>query len=615
MTGRTRRAAGLDQRAAYEQFGGRCPVCGAPLGDTVPVDARSGRFLSPPCFQLDIGPSDASDHYAWRLTVIGINYPPATSTAPRFVEHEVEYVYVICGDGHIFPRSAPGLHHNSPAADASRRVDRWNMVAAVGALASGKTYLLIRMLSQELANTRNIWPENNSSRVRRHQLNPLEQVPLDLRSAEYSRTVSELRPMQPTSAEETRPAALLETLLPDVLEAVRETIRLTVVDGEQRAERWGMGFRQPLVIRTTSGTRVTWTGIADLPGELFTPDIGPRDHAMTPGRTRERAMLRSFDALIWVIDPAVSAAALDKLASDPQQSGRDEYDRILDGSLRPGTTRVDSRNRVRAGREQTQFEIGRTLTLRDSSYVSEHGRPLEMLVAVSKCDLIHAALRKQRPLDGLGEPGLVQYGVAAYLASVARRWAAMDLVADEQSRQLLHYLLPSATVQPDVRDRRVMQVADGLLKHYSNEDAFWQLVHGGARDTVRIPGSGDMALSGVRIDVLSIGEHQDQSTQPGAGERMLIRDLVMSAVGCGVAYGLGHDAALHHLFMLENQRIRFFLCSPLATVPVSRAERIAGDAAVYHLEPLEPDERFPRMGDRSAALIQLLLASLRKARA
>ncbi|MEV8510755.1 hypothetical protein [Dactylosporangium sp. NPDC051484] len=594
----------IELGAIFEQFGGRCPVCGAALGEAVPIDRVTGRFESPPCFLLEIGPSDGAAGHSWRVSVVGANFPPARSTIPRFVESEVEYVYVLCGDGHIFPQSAPAFYRRGQDRDVRKRVDRWNMVAAVGALASGKTYLLIRMLNQELSNTQNNFPQHNGGRVERHQLNPLEQIPFDLRSAEYNRTVSELRPMQPTSAEETRPAFLLTTRVPEAVDAIRTLIRRTVLDGDRRADRWGRGFRQPLVIRTTSSKRVTWTGIADLPGELFSSD---------PGSASERAMLRAFDALVWVIDPAVAAGALDKMARDPINDDAD-YASVLDGSLRPGTTAVEDTRQVRADRQRDQFEIGRSLTLIDNDYIAAHGRPLEMLIAVTKCDLIRAGLRKGG-LDTLGRSGFVRRGVAAYLASITRRWRAGDLVPDEHSHNLLTYLYPGAAVQLDVVERRVNQVADGLLEHYSQEEAFWGLVHDGQRDIVEIPGGGDMALPGRRIEVLSIGEHQDQSTEPGSAERMLIRDLIMSAVGCGVAYGLGHDAALYNLMQQETQRIRFFLCSPLGTVPVGRAEGLPGYAQVYRLEPMNSDDTFPYMGDQSAALTQLLLASLRKARA
>ncbi|GAA3456966.1 hypothetical protein [Dactylosporangium matsuzakiense] len=602
----------IDLSAIFDQFGGRCPVCAAALGAQVPIDRQSGRFESPPCLLLEIGPGDGAAGYAWRVSVVGAGFPPARSTVPRFVESEVEYIYVLCGDGHVFPYSAPAFHRFGHERDARRRVDRWNMIAAVGALASGKTYLLIRMLNQELANTQNNFPQHNGRRVERHQLNPLEQFPLDLRSAEYNKTVSELRPMQPTQAEETRPAVLLKIQLPEAVEAIRELIRKTVLDGERRADRWGHGFRQPLVIRTTSSNQITWTGIADLPGELFSSD---------PGSARERAMLRAFDALIWVIDPAVAAGALDKMARAPISDEAD-YASVLDGSLRPGTTAVEDTRQVRADRQQDQFEIGRRLTLKDSDYIAAHGRPLEMLIAVTKCDLIRAGLRKDRlsteggrRLDALGRPGLVRRGIGAYLASVTRRWRAGEIVPDEHSLRLLSYLYPSAAVQLDVVERRVNQVIDGLLDHYSQEEAFWGLVHEGQRDIVEIPGGGDMALPAQRIEVLSIGEHQDQSTEPGSSERMLIRDLIMSAIGCGVAYGLGHDTALFNLLQQETQRVRFFLCSPLGTVPVSRAEGQPGYAQTYRLEPMNSDDTFPYMGDQSAALTQLLLASLRKARA
>ncbi|MFF5232356.1 hypothetical protein [Dactylosporangium sp. NPDC000521] len=591
-----------------EQFGGTCPICGANLGSAVEWNPATRRFDRPPCFRLEIGREDASGNHAWRVVVVAdaaVNFPAAVSRVPAFVESEVEFVYLLCGDGHIFPQAEPGHARMRRLTDDRQRVDRWNMVAAVGAPASGKTYLLIRMVSQQLINPGNLFPRLEGGRVQRHRLNPLEQVPLSERADEYGRTVADNTFMSPTIGQDTRPARILERLIDDALDAIREMVRMTVTDGQSRASQWGLGLRQPLIVRTSSDRILTWTGIADLPGELF--QAGQRNAS-------ERNKLRAYDALIWVIDPVVAASALDPLTRDSLGPGN-EYDSVLDGSLRPGTTVEKGASAVRALRERTQREIGNTLTLVDNDYAVDEGRALELLIAVTKCDVIHAALRKGKQLEDIGHQGSVLRGVAAYLAWLSRRWVSGGQRLDPPSERLMDYLYGARSAQQRVAEERILQVSRGLLKHYSDHQAFWGLVHEGGEDVVDIQANGgSMSVSSRRIEVVSIGDHLDQSTVRGSSEVMLIRDVVMSALGCGVAYGLGHDAAIAAVLLNDWQRIRLFLCSPLGTVPVAR-KVVSGPAEIHRLEPLEPAERFPQMEEPSAALTQLLLASLRKARA
>jgi hypothetical protein len=591
----------------FNQFGRVCPVCGVNLGEPVTFNQRAGRFETPPCIRLEIGPDDGQGNYTWRVSAIGpagANFRPAVSQVPTFVSAEVEYRYLLCGDGHIFPESDPVNHVNVRLADTRQRVDRWNMVAAVGAPASGKTYVLVRMMNQDLDNPFNHSRRTNQARVLRHQLNPLEQVPLDQRSEEYHKTVLEHRPIKPTQGEDTRPALILESIVPDAVEAIRELIRMTVVDGERRAEQWGKGFRQPLVVRTSSDDLLTWTGIADLPGELFGPGRG---------HVGERNKLRAYDALIWVLDPAVAKGALDPLVEDSLSQSAD-YDTILDGSLRPGTTGND-RTLRRAERERLQLDIGKSLAMVGNNYAVNQGRPLEMLITITKCDLFHAALRRGKLLTDLGRRDVVRRGVASYFTAISNRWLAGTLSTDEQAARVMEYLQSAASADASVHDGRIGQVANGLLRHYSDDEAFWGLIHEGTADLVKIEGDGSMRQYTQHIEVPSIEDHIDRSTLRGSGETLMMRDLIMSAIGCGIAYGLGLHQAVSNILKNEWQRIRLFLCSPLATVPVTRAAGVPGLSADFRFDPLEPDLPFPQIDDQSAAMTQLLLAVLRKARA
>jgi hypothetical protein len=581
------------------RFGPTCPVCRQLLGGTPPpLDPVTGRFLVPPSFRLEVGTPDGRNDTPWRVTMLAGNYRPAESLDPAFNSHEVDFSYLLCGGGHIFPDATPvyrsGLQRRPD--EARQSIDQWNMVAALGAPASGKTYLLVRMLKQNLDNLTQWNAPDDPDRIRLRKLSPLEELPMTSRIGKYNDTRQTGRAIQPTGTDrQATPAGLLEEQLRDALAAIQELVRRTVVDGERRAQQWGRQFRQPLVLRTDSGARRTWTGVADLPGELF--DERRSNH-------REAGMLRAFDALLWVVDPAVAPNATEWMATESVAEER----LLLDGSLRPGTVTGYGAGAevVRGNRESIQDDIGQQVTMVDGLFATNEGRPLQMLVAVTKCDLIRAALEKPGlDLRDIGAPGDVERGTATYLSVAMDRWAK-GTGADPGATQLLTYVWGAGTTEPAVRQRRAVQVARGLLDHFSQPGEFWKLVHVGTDNEVGIPGGDMTAEVPQHIRVPSIDEHLDSALQPGSGGLILLRDLVMSAVGCGLAYGLGQQNALFRMHSEPWITLRFFLCSPLATVPIAVDD--------IRLKPLDPRDSFPRVDDRAAALTQLLLAVLGRAR-
>lgn len=578
------------------RFGEICPVCAAGLGRHAVRDPASNRFLKPPSLRLEVGTPD-SGNPVWRVSAIDGNFRSAVSTDPPFSKDEVDYAYLLCGDGHVFPEATPVLQHYDQDTDSGPQINTWNMVAVVGTPAGGKTYLLLRTLSQNLNNTAN-WAasDQDDRRLRRWKLSPLEEVTLAAWKEFYSAMLATGRRIPPSSTGAVVPAGLLEDQLREALEAIKELIRRTVMDGERRARNWGTGFRQPLVLRTESQGRQTWSGVADLPGELFLPS----------GRDREQVKLRAYDVLIWVIDPVVAAGALDPFAETSLTTAEASYSDVLNGSLRPGAVTADSPAEVvRTNRDHVQVEIGQHLATLGGLLTVNKGQTLDLLVTVTKCDLIHATLDKKKLTD-LGEPGAVERGVAGYLALLADRSARGTLDADEPTARLLSYLHAGDAAGRRVRESRILQVAQGLLDYYSDQDNFWNLVHVGEQDVVEIPAGVGLATQPRTLSVPSIGTHLDLSLEPRAARRIHLRDLVMSALGCGVAYGLGHEAALYEILRERWLSLRFFLCSPLGTVPVALDD--------YRLRPLDGTARFPRLNERSAALTQLLLSILRKAR-
>jgi hypothetical protein len=206
-------------------------------------------------------------------------------------------------------------------------------------------------------------------------------------------------------------------------------------------------------------------------------------------------------------------------------------------------------------------------------------------------------------LVDLGEVGDAVRGASTYLGYMAERWARAYVRCDEESETLLRYVRPLALSAEQAGQRRAEHAARALLNYYSDPGAFWNLVHVGREHDIRVPGSG-MDLPYLRMTVPAIGTHLDVALRAGSAYKILFRDLVMSTVGCGVAYGLGLKDSLYAALGRPQQNTRLFLCSPLTTVPV------ADDGK---LRPLDKST-FPAVDERSAALTQLRVAILEKVR-
>lgn len=588
------------EEAMLDRWARSCPVCGAALGARAAWSSQTRFFEHPPSLKLEIGGPNAEENYPWRVSVMHVNFRPVESSDPPFFANEVEDVYLLCGGGHIFPLATPVLSNYGGRFSDDQRVDDWNMVAAVGSPASGKTYLLLRMMSQNLVDRRLDFTDRNRIQLRR--LSPLESIPLKMRADGYDETRNMSTAIMPTNMDLlAKPEGIFNYLLPDALVAIKDLIGKTVRGGKQRAETWGTHLRQPLVMRTDTNNVRTWTGIADLPGELFSGNAANR---------RETVKLRSYDALIWVIDPAVAANTLDwldanalSLSTANAPADTDQLrNMVLDGSLRPGATAQQGSRVIRHNRDAIQRNISQELTLLDGEYTDLRS-PLELLITITKCDLIRAALQV-RDLYDLGEPGEVIAGSTAYLLWAAKRLADGDIGADRASATLL---------QQVGTELQAEQFAQGLLGYYSNPAHFWNLVHEGMTDQIDIAARG--SEQAWRVPVPDVNKHLTASLMPGAQRMILIRDLVMSTIGCGIGFGLvGYDA-MFKLLLAKSQNVRFFLCSPLATVPVEQVEQKDDmDQKQYFLTPLDKDASFPNADDRSAGLTQLLLGTLTKAR-
>jgi hypothetical protein len=574
------------------RFGNICPVCGREMRPT--PQNKDGRFVAVPSFLLETGTSTPNQETPWRVHPMGYPQYGFASSKPLFTVHDVEFVYILCPNGHIFPVSAPVRRRPDPdRSNSSYGIDRWRMAAVIGPSGAGKTYLALRTLSQSLA-----FEGLTQPRTRERALLPLERIlEADLVDA-YTLTLSHGLPIVPTDLRNNQgtPSSVFEGRTPYLIDAVQEFIRREVVDGERRAEGWGRVLRQPLVLRTQYGDRSAWTGVADLPGEQFAPHYDD---------DRANARLRFYNALIWVLDPILSTTATEWFTPASVDTDR-PFDDVLSGSLRPGSTSHSTANDVMMRRGRVQHAVGQNLGRLDSAFHNADSGSTSTLIAITKCDTLHAALGRNLPsLQELGRPGAALRGALLYLLAQVRLRREGAINPDPDAAAFLDYV---AAASEGVGDDRIAEdAARALLDHYSDPSAFQELVHGNDQPHV-VDISSATATDHFVVTLPMIDDHLDAWNRAGNTPQFLqIRDLVMSIVGCGVAYGLGYgDEMLRLLDSPKDHEIRIFLCSPLERVPIAGINPDEDENPL--LEPI--NGRFPGIAARSASLTQLLLAIL-----
>ncbi|SHN45831.1 hypothetical protein [Cryptosporangium aurantiacum] len=604
------------------RYGYRCPACAAILGD-VPEVGADGRYVRRPALCLEVG-SPVDRRHTWRLSVVGNHTATRKSYQPAFHPNSIEHTYILCGNGHIFPYSA-ALGEN----EKHFGVHYWNTVAAMGPVASGKTYLLTRMLDQSLTHVGDFPGGRRDDRVtvRTYAGAPLEDYTLNQRRAQYDATLTTGQPMGATVAQSLAPYQILNSLVSPVMyDAVIELLRETVTETMVDETSWGTMPPQPIMLRTRVGDgaagRHGWTCVVDLAGEFFED----RDERSAVGTVRERAVLRGYNALVWAIDPLLEAQVFDRFARsalEAQEPG--SYDRLLRGSLRPGATSDDPdaenfTRTVRAQRRRVQRTIAQRITKLEGEFLTDDHSRVRLLVAVSKVDIIRLALEKTMDraparLDDIGKRGAFKAGIVHYLDHVARNVGEV-YHPDPDCAELLRRLDVRLVADEYVLRERLSDLADSLLDHYSDAERFWHLVEEGSATDVRLGADpDDPYYDGPVLHVPSVGEHLRRALQPGpadqagragADDPLLTRDLVMSAMGCGLVFALGYGEAMVGLMSMPWADVRVFLCSPLAATPQESPGR---DRPT--MDPFDDTVDFADTVDRSASLTQLLLRVLR----
>jgi hypothetical protein len=480
-------------------------------------------------------------------------------------------------------------------------------VAALGPVASGKSYLLVRALKQLLA-PQDIDHSYTTGMVHIERVKqfPLELMPMEILEKHYEQTWQANTPIPATAKEDQVPGTILQDEIGRDIRSAAETLQFKVM-GFPRADfdRWGEKVRQPIFLRTRKAGQPVLTCVVDLAGELFDRETGAYVGFTT------LPMMQHCTELVWVIDPFSSDGRFENYL---RQAVRDpaEYTRIVEGSARPDEGRdadPEKLSRDLAARDGVNDKLGSDFVTDFGDFVSPLGGTLYNLIAITKCDLVELALRRDCTLDKLGEPGDVCEGIARYLGYVIDR--AFPVLATKDVQELVDYLQVGAFDGParDAAQRqRVDQLAAALLRHYSTAERFWDLVDGGGADKIELTNNDLVAeLDELEVEVPSLDAHLAASLRPDGGSQLHMRDLVMSAMGCGLMHGLGQRARVVLLFAQRWRDVRFFLCSPLGTVPSYQP----GDVTV-RMPPSE-DRKYPKVDAPSAGLTQLQLRIMRRA--
>jgi hypothetical protein len=568
----------------------RCPACDDDLTGPMSLD-RDGRPRRPGLrLELCVESTDTID---WRISLADGSrfWAPSQNFHPA----RVRMIYLICGDGHVFlDRLTTAGHHDL----ATSRGDRFEMIAAVGSTAAGKSYLVLRTLSQHLVVDGLTAVDAAGTPLPVSVVNIdwlLEAEPLEMLKRHYEKTEISGLPLDPTARWYMMPREFLRENVAAAL--VSQIIDIhTELLGEENVDResWGKRIRQPIVRRYRIGNRLIMAGVADLSGELF--------HGSSVDEQHNRFLLGNYGTLVWAIDPVVCVPFPKFLPIAAESS-------VL-ASMRPDALLAERTEEIRRDRGVVQRQLAGMLADL-SSITQENGAVQFLQVCVTKADLIRLALAEGASLRKLGKPDAVANGIARYLFEVARRASGPNQTITVEPSALEMVVGRIIRLSHDMRlaSKAARQFADALLTHFDNAEQFWQLAHvGGGMEVLVPPGEPEAILPAGRIVVPDLDEHVAGSLVPGQSGVLRTRDLVMSALGCGIAYGLAFDQNLEEILRQPWRELRFFLCSPLAETPVPVA------ASAERIRPRETEAFFPEVDARSAALSQLLLAMLRRVR-
>jgi hypothetical protein len=569
-----------------------CPACDDDLG-VAPSPVTNGEWR-PPSLLLEVTGGEAGT-LDWRLSLFG--HRGRSWSSADFRPGLVRWVYRLCGDGHLF---LDHIRLRGGARDPEWTVHDFDVVAAIGGVAAGKSYLLLRTLSQHLtiSGLEHIAGVDDMVPIDNRDADWMEEAPMRLLEDHYRQMSETGMPLPPTTRRDLLPFEFLtEKVSGDIVRQIL-AIHRDLVGEDHLDPTWGQRIRQPIVKRYQIGNRQVLLAIADLAGELFDQSTINDDH--------QKRLLRNYGTLVWVVDPVIAGPFRAFLPTKIEPT-------VVSASMRPDRAVHANPATVQNRRSSGQRKLATTLATVDSTFGADLGPTQYLLVCITKSDLVHLTLRSGRKLTDLGRSGRdgdVVEGAARYLLEVAHRAGKVNasLVVERAAKIAVVDPIYRARHEPTLSAAVARQLADALIEHYSTPDAFWDLTHHGNDAIVRIPEGDPSAVlpPGVLV-VPSLNAHIAGSLTPGQAGVLRVRDLVMSALGCGIAFGLGFQKSIEQMLQQQWRDLRFFLCSPLASAPT----QVKGDPDL--IKPLDA-ESFPELDDDSAALTQLLLCLLRRVR-
>lgn len=542
----------------------------------------------------------------WRLSLFG-RMSHLMWSSEHFSAVERTAVYHMCGGGHLFLKKV--LAAGAPA--LNWEATRTDVLATVGAIAAGKSNLMLRTLRQPL--TVGGLMVRDHTPVSHYEAHWLEEVPMNLLVSGYNRMLADGLPIGPTIIQSMQPVEILDRIGNGVLGQILKIHEILLQGrvgpgGEPEKVRtdWGQHIRQPVIRRFSIGGERVMLGVADMPGEQFSGGGGASSRGDGDHENDERLRtLGNYGSLVWVIDPAVCSRFRSFLPNDPDASMRPEANMDLRGAQ---TTR-----------QTVQAKLAERLGEAGGHMLRNIHPEVRLNFCVSKADLVHEALRRGTRLHSMGWTGPGEWtagreatsrvveGAMEYLVAMTRR-VTKGFITDQRIGGELVEPLMAVWGRDEQFQELAHRVAMALISHYSEPDAFWNLVHEGFSDRIEVPPGVFHNQPGLTLTVPSLDEHIVAALAPGRGGVLHARDLVMSAVACGVCFGLGYRENIRVLFNDPNnwRDPRFHLCSPLVHVP----EKMAAD----RIRPTGVNAQFPDIQERSAALSQLLISLLRGVR-
>lgn len=525
----------------------QCIVCGGNLKNTAPTDGGGYPGLE---LLLALNPRTDSTQVAVRLLTDPARWKGTADTADA-ISRTSHLRYTICGKGHIF---FSGFYLGIPSTGApppTTPVYRSHVVAMVGSMAAGKSYLLARLLKQEVP----VRP-----RILIGRRNSIEGVVFASLQNAYEKFALHGIPIPPTGNDSEPGTLFSEHLAADrIWDSIVDL--LTEWDDKLSDDAilnyWNQSIFQPVAVQFTVAHAQTFAresrpddhillAVTDLSGEKFKEGDSHRDNLRAYAL---RDLLSGFDAILWTIDPTVSYSfqTWANMAAEDLESSRRPEGMNLNLAIHQ---RIDAQSHI-------ANEVG------GDGFNNRRGEGVQdLIVTIVKADLFHKILVDKQPsnssLGALGYHGAVWHGIHLYLKSLF----------SQTDQQRLGYLLglPNSYVGGELIANRIRLLTDQLLIEFSKPEVFWSLTDTGSGLKIDVPAT-DQHNPGWQLSIPT--QVEDLQQQILDTDIATCRGALISALGAGIACGLGFEATVEALlFHQPERRTSFAVVSTFGVVPV-----------------------------------------------